>query len=277
MQPTNQYKRQHYVAQFYLRNFASDQNKKKVWTHTKSNGSDKEEKIRDVGQEHYFYALPQEAIDEYNKDSEKKVDKNVVETDMMGEIDRYSSDFLIPFLEDIKSSDVNRVLSPEEKQSLSLILAYQYLRTPKTRQAILKLNSIPKDKLSMQMESVVQIATLLNEDQKIVEQAIEELLTMDWVIFRNKTDLPFITSDHPIVQAPSNGIGFYYYPLDPSVLIALFDKKYREEHSSQLIVNRVSFVKDKNIVRYCNNLQYEQCVDYIFSHIKFDKNLITQE
>lgn len=195
---------------------------------------------------------------------------------MMGVIDRYSSDFLKPFLEDVKNNGNNKFLSIQEKQSLSFILAYQYLRTPKARKAILKLNNISKDQLSMPMESAIQIATLLNEDQKVVEQASQHLLNMDWVIFQNKTDLSFITSDHPIVQSPNSGIDFYYYPLDPNVLIALFDKKYRLALESELVENRVSSVTDENIIRYCNTFQYEQCVNYIFSDIKFNKNLITE-
>lgn len=268
MEPKNKNKRQHYVPQFYLREFSCDIKKKKIWVHNKNNNKSKRDQIREVGQENFFYELPEEFINSYNHTTTKNVDKYIVETQMMGKIDKDGVDFLRPFLRDIHSRGFDKVVSAEEKEKLYNLMAYQYLRTKKARSAISLLQNTQKLKDSY--INTLYLHTILKDNQKIVRQAVQYFFNMDLVIFINKTSKPLITSDHPVVQSKV----FYYYPLTPFVLIALFDKGYRGKYNSSSIANRVSTISEEYIVSYCNSFQYNQCVENVFSNNIFTDSLI---
>jgi hypothetical protein len=55
------YVRQHYVPQFYLKYFCSDNRKQMIFCYDKLKNKSYPRKIKDVAQENFFYALDEEA------------------------------------------------------------------------------------------------------------------------------------------------------------------------------------------------------------------------
>ncbi len=147
--------------------------------------------------------------------------------------------------------------SEEEKTLLALFIAIQMIRTKATREEIGEIiektyqtllykqqmkipDPLPKEAFQVQAsEEFIKLqhsAMLLDEDNAV--ETAEILLNHIWVVYVNKTDTPFYTSDNPIVRIPnkrdkymthsgltSEGIEIAF-PISPKLLLVMYDKKW---------------------------------------------------
>lgn len=186
-----------------------------------------------------------------------------------------------------------RPFSENEKALLSFFLAIQSIRTRTYRDTMKQIiekfyetfaykqqmnntDALPKkcfkatvgdDFIKLQHSSM-----LLDED--IAISFAETLMNHIWVMYVNKTDHPFYTSDNPISTIPhkhdkymsyggfaSDGVEVVF-PLSPDLLIAMYEKKWH----SKFYQDRTFFpIYDKELVDYFNRAQVVNSFRCVYS------------
>ena len=85
------------------------------------------------------------------------------------------------------------------------------------------------------------------------------------IIYENKTVIPFITGDTPIVIIPNSNdhLTIYYYPISPKIAVCLGVSNVR-----QLEENRNIIMEESCRVIELNNILYKNCVNEVYSNSK---------
>ena len=234
---------QHYVPQFYLKHFSYENKKGKKCIDVLDldlNKTLKKQRIENVASENYFYDID---LEHYLKDTSsfKKIiisiflkfifgikfklssfkRLNIVEH-KLGNIESKASPILVELIDKANGYTLWEIencylISDENKLYLSLYLAIQFLRTPKTRQTIYEVNTYLKPKLIKEFHyresgEILELNDLIEEINKenIKQQHLDffhdnssnEMANVfykhSWIFYKNTTDVDFITSDSPI-------------------------------------------------------------------------------
>lgn len=275
--------KQHYVPQFYLKNFSSRKTVKGK-KHYSINCFDKElgtnyvAKIKNIAQEKFFY-------EETGRSLEKEI----------SEIESACS----KVLKDLISSKNEKLLEVDKERSIiSLFLALQFIRTKEVREMI--------------KESVSEIKTFLYEDrEKLPESWINQLeqnnedygkllhinhfkhileysemfFSKKWCFIINSTESSFWTSDNPLVKFNPLNFGYtgiqskgikLFFPLTSKIGLCLLDPEYYKS------ITQFQKIKSSNInhnilevekyhmkldieVNFHNSLQAKQSTRHVFS------------
>ena len=187
-----------------------------------------------------------------------------------------------------------KALSSEEKVSLSLFIAIQIIRTKSFRENIKNIteklyqqiayilqaqeeNAVSKDEIRVTAnDDYVKLehsSMILNEEMAI--DVAKTLLNHIWVMYVNKTDVPFYTSDNPVALIPhkhdkymsyaglkSEGIEIAF-PVSPDLLIGIYD----EEVYKDLFVDRQFLRLDSpQDAEYFNRAQVFSSLRCVFSN-----------
>ncbi len=242
----------------------------------------------------------------------KIMNPKYIEKDFFSKIERAYSDLLKSIIS--KSYNGNdwvikncHPFSSDEKSYLSFFIAIQVVRT-KTYREIIKqtiekgykaliykqLNNsetpIPKDSFSINVSDdfvkLQHAQTILDED--VLVDLAETISDHIWVMYVNKTIMPFYTSDNPVLTIPhkkdkyisysgfaSEGIEIVF-PITPKLLIAMYDKNTYSKYYTDL-----SFIALTNtdMIEYFNRVQVERSFRCIFSStndFEFAKQLCHQ-
>lgn len=272
--------KQHYVPQFYFRNFAENE---RVCAYN----IDNEEgypptPISNICYENHFYG--DSDVEEILSKLESEL-ANVVHTVVKGQS-----------LNDI-SSDSN------SKFYLDLFLTHTYSRTKAARE---ESSELTQEFLELMTKVGVEAGEL---DKDVLEQvrngdirlkgpdhAQRQLASLygpiyfsdlDRVLIRNHTSLDFITSDHPVVfdnrrfkdEVELGTTGFssmglqVFCPLSNSLLILLYDpESYLIEANEQNIVDTDS----ERMVEGLNKLQLLNCLENCYYRNETDKELVDE-
>lgn len=187
-----------------------------------------------------------------------------------------------------------KAFSDEEKINLSLYLAIQILRTKASRDSIKELT----EKLSQRMLDValksdegehpnekyevsalpeyvkLEHSLLMLDDQEILHLA-EVLCNHIWVMYVNKTQIPFYTSDNPVARIPHKREGELYrsgfasegieisFPITPNLLLGLYDEKtYGVLYSDRQYIS----IDSNDEVQYFNKAQILSSTRFVFSN-----------
>ena len=235
---TNISKTQHYVPQFYLKNFSQRNNKIHVFS--KQDNKQFCSNVSKVANEKYFYGIPD--VPKKSKTFEKLTEaqrKQEIE-EFLSRIDDNSSKALSEFLEQVKSCRL-KIFSLESnyenmslglleiderlRYDLSIFFALQDLRTREYREStrqfydgsltrllrrkikyensdeIKKLKINPKDlKITHTDDAIsfLHFRSLLNKEHILGLSNI--LFNRKWVVGVNNTNIPLFTSDHPLIK-----------------------------------------------------------------------------
>lgn len=187
-------------------------------------------------------------------------------------------------------------LSEEEKLILSVFLAIQIIRTKAYRDTLNQIvektyevlaykqqmydaQALPKECFQVEANKdfiKLQHSSMLMDEGVIFEMA-EELAKHIWVVYVNKTDQPFYTSDNPVCTIPhkfdrfiSHG-GFssegveVVFPLSPNLLLAMYEEKW---HSNMYTDRTFIPLDDKVLVDFYNRAQVINCHRSIYSQKK---------
>lgn len=183
--------------------------------------------------------------------------------------------------------------SENEKTLLSFFLAIQSVRTRAYRdtikqtfekmyetlaykQQMKEVDAIPKEYFKVNAnEDFIKLehcGMLL--DEEIAIHFAETLMNHIWVMYVNKTDQPFYTSDNPISTIPhkhdkyisyggfaSDGVEVVF-PLSPNLLIAMYEKKW---HSKSYKDRTFIPIYNKEIVDYYNYAQVVNSFRCVYS------------
>lgn len=208
------------------------------------------------------------------------------------------SDLLQKFIS--KSYDGNNwvikncnICSEIEKEYMALFIAIQIIRTKSFRATLgdtfaqfyqtlaYKLqmnneNALPKEAFEVEANEdfvKLQHSTMILDEEMAVEIA-ETLCNHIWVIYVNKTDYPFYTSDNPVATIPhkrdeymsygglaSEGVEIVF-PISPKLLLAMYEKEtYKDKIQDRKYIELSSKVQ----IDYYNCQQVYHSYRCVFS------------
>jgi len=260
-------KRQHYVPQFYLREFARERKgKPQVFCFDKKKAVSFLTAVDNVAAESYFYDIGEE------QGAEK------VFSELEGRMSK-SYKFLL------ESSDVGD-LPANVKVAISVMIATQHLRTKDFREVIKESSEyvlrLAKQKGVSKDDSTLRIIAGLAQEEiakryqfTLMEKSITEfalsLIQMKWVLFVNNTDIPFWCSDNPFTYSNTlaydryDGLGFErlgsqtHFPLSPKPSLEIVDPIMYAFYPSKI------YIDNKENIIFNNHLQVKNSKRYIFS------------
>jgi hypothetical protein len=271
-------KNQHFVPRSYLKYFADSQ--EQVYVFDKEKQKPFKANVKNVASQRFFYDLPLELLPEAEQLLE---DPQIIEHFFSNKIEG-------PFLRILNSIRARFVMSmnpykitaitPQEKNQLSILLTYQYIRTRDFRETLLDgqqlVMQVLTDKLaSFEIEGYEpgSITVIRNKDYDSVKHAqfmfnpdsVHEFVKIFnnhiWIILVNNTDLPFFTSDTPLVKKghfgehgiTSSGIEINF-PISNRLCLSIIDREAFKE-LGYFKENRFMKLVDKEHVKYLNWLQ----------------------
>lgn len=295
--------KEHYVPQRYLRHFA---NGNKFFVFDKEKAQKRPGNVSDYACERFFYDIDFNKLKadfkesnpkcEYDPEMEKLIEEideqhvehwfgENVETWLFDPLDKILVSYSMgnpKYLEQIN------VLDNVEMDFISLYLAIQMMRTKEMRESIsemyerlplLLMKKKAKTKEEKELLDSVKLE-LKNEDYKKVLQSqflmdpeiaadiAERLRDKIWMIGYNRTEIPFFTSDNPVVKYGHNGRNGLNskgteicFPISPKLILILKDPEvfwYENDLYNHF------FEVHEDEVKFYNELQVQQSYRYIF-------------
>jgi len=269
-------KNQHYVPQYYLKNFADSQKRgaSHIWVFDKFNQNTFSTIVRNVASQRYFYDISKELV---NVQDEQWIEKFLADFDgesnkLVGRVFKKIEN--LRKKSDEKTYSIN-VITPSIKKNLSYLLAFQYLRTREFRDLFSELfeksfSSILEVMLKAQSPGKIhEIRGKFNDEYLPIYQGnqifksfknISEIIcTYIWTIGINTTDQPLFTSDNPVVKQAhleSNAFGSpgieIAFPLSPQTILIIFENTHFSKESP--LDNKLCLLS-LEAVNYYNRLQ----------------------
>lgn len=189
-----------------------------------------------------------------------------------------------------------RPFSEDEKIYLSLLIAVQSIRTRAYRDTMKQMvektyetlaykqqmkdeGALPKEafKVKANDDFIKLQHSEMMLDEEIAIHLAETLMGHIWVMYVNKTDHPFYTSDNPVLTIPhkrdkymsyggyaSDGVEVVF-PISPNLLIAMYEKK---RHSNHYEDRTFIPIYDKDIIDYYNGVQVVHSFRCVFSQVE---------
>lgn len=278
-------KRQHYVPQFYLRNFKGDSSENLINCFNIETKKPYRTTIGKVAQMKYFY----------------ESSKNNLEY-QLSLIEKESSKYIGNLVKNKKYKYLNNL---NIRANLSYFMSLQFIRTNDKREWIKNHSYELKDEISQEVEIPSKFQKLFDElpsDDHVKNWHLEYIESFSskffkyfyykkWILIKNKTNLNFWTSDNPIsIWNPINppGLGrkgsFIFFPLSPRLCICLADpfhfSNLNQSRTSSIGTNilKATSFKFKDEVDVINNnlIEADSCNMNVFSkdcdfEILFDK------
>lgn len=310
-------KNQHYVPRSYLKNFANE--KGQLWVYDKERDAVFRSNITNVASQRYFYDIPFEEIFKVISENEKKelkeeLSKFGIDTtnDDYKKIEQGIEDFFSmeiegPYkilLENIRSRYVlnpdplfSEALTLEERHALSLLIAYQIVRSKEFREGLIETQNgamqAVVDRLAKMQDKNYEYGSVsvkkehefpsIEHAQFILGDFPYELAHLlanhCWVVGVNQTTMPFYTSDNPVIKVShkrhplipyegynSEGIEIAL-PISQKHILIMYERTYHKKWSE--MENLFVPLIDVQNVMYYNSLQVYQSNRQIYCQ---DKN-----
>lgn len=286
-------KQDHFVQQRYLKYFSFGSERTHIFAYDKDKDEVQRPAINRTACERGFYDID---LAKYHSEVEKneyRINKSVLQdlmqlTNIIKSADDLLTNYIEPIFDEIENviqRHSSRMLMPnpsaiesaESKARISYYIAYQYIRTRRFREWLVEKISTKdvveelgyEELLGMpkQTRKILHTMTLLNNE--LLEHIANTINEGIWIFGTNRTDEPFITSDHPVVVKQGMSaktifadVGGIVYPLTPKLVLVIYPPTSKD--IKDLKGNEFYSVKNKG-VDYFNGLQKEQAGKYIYS------------
>lgn len=290
--------KQHYVPRCYLRQFSD--NPKSIYTYDKVCSKSYRASLMSVCCEEDMYSLSDSYIKDCNENNGGNLNKLSIEHEHFSDFVEPNLSKLLKDIDVIKNewmTDKDHYrLSFFEKKEIALHLVTQFFRLPDLKKATvddyLRLDrasvdmfkhilakqyndeSFEKLKIDFKCEEPALHANLTYLDTDILMSFADVIANNIW-IFQVSQNADFYTSDFPIVVVPHvkaarplyMGLAQYggelTYPISPSLLLTVFDRKY----FASMVGDDGVFVKavDKEVRRQ-NIVRYLYAKRHVFSY-----------
>jgi hypothetical protein len=276
-------KKQHYIPQFLLRNFATGPRKHaRVWVLDKRDKSVRPASVRDVAHENRFYEIGDPSGHRLGLE------------DLLAHNDSNSARVIGTVL---RSESL--VLPEEDKLRLSLFVACQMCRTPKVRKDLENLFQMIVEKWGPDIRANGDNRPASEygpDDAKLVSLAVVErdvpefaalLLSHIWCLTEAPRDHPFVISDCPVVRynmidQPYRGnLGLkspgieVYLPISPRYCVHIVSPVYADllsqterlgVRSAKASGTGMSYPIEPESVEFVNSLQVIWAERFVFAH-----------
>lgn len=295
--------KEHYVPQRYLRYFA---NGNKFFVYDKEKTQKRPGNVSDYACERFFYDVDFEALKQDKlaeepdfkfapeiEEAMKTIDiqhiehwfGNNVETWLFNPISKITSTYVMA---NPNMMDELLVLSEDDMNYISLYLATQAIRSKEFRENIKEMyEKLPlffmrkwgkaeerkladSIKLEIKNENYLKLlhAQYLMDENTMSDFALR-FRNKIWMIGYNQTDIPFVSSDNPIVKyghlgmsgINSRGIEIAF-PISPKLILILYDLDMFDIFTR---FHNHFYKLNSEEVKYYNSLQVQQSYRYVFS------------
>jgi len=289
----NKTKIQHYVPQVYLRYFASSD--EKIYIFDKKKLQTRFQHIKHAACQNYFYDIDFDTLVEESKDElgeftdeeieeMKKIDEQYLEKFFSKTIEMSLPKFFDKILASFNFIQRDKyhktqILTKNQKFEFSFLISFQLLRTKEFRNTInqayltfietllKKFHNLSLEGVLMEirkeLESLHHAAFLMNNE--FIEQIANIINNYIWIFGINRTEIPFYTSDNPIVKNGHADKSFYgnaglaskgveiAYPINSKLILLIREKSYFSNFKD----NNLKFyeLNNKENIKYFNSLQ----------------------
>jgi len=305
-------KQEHYVPRCYLKNF--ENKNKRIYAFDKRLGVCRKQMITNVAAENHFYDVDInefvniDGLDPLEREDLKiklmnnlnaksweeavaRFDRQYMEK-RMSAMEFNFEQFLKKIINNLKSGNVIS-LSDEEKKEMSLYIAIQYQRTRTIRNnfediimgtinALVKKESSFKGQIMLENESYILVKKyikclhlMMMSDGITIKEIADTLYNHVWTFHINKTNIPFYTSDSPVVPIPhffnpymscsgleSPGIEVVF-PISTNLLLSMYDEN--DEQNQNRIDKSTDFITKEEDIKFYNNYQLYYSNRCVFS------------
>lgn len=229
-------KKQHYVPQFYLREFSN--NKRQIWVFDKKTQRSFQTNISNVASESGFYDLPSTGITR---------DDNQVVENALSEIEGGCRNAIRDLVTEADSKHYFTPGPSERNKGVALFLYLQVVRTSGFRNSYQHLMSeiasklgVPPEQVSLGSEMIALEHAALMFSSPLLEQLLWVFLDHMWLMSLNENPQPLMTSDSPVCLVPKseppmnlgNGFGspgvVVQVPLSSRHLLTLYERSFYE-------------------------------------------------
>ncbi len=285
-------KKQHYVPQFYIKKFSS--NNENIYVYDKYLDKSFRSKIRNVAQSKFFYDIPEldkiTKIKQFVEKSFHNIERETAKTisNLINQLDKGT------FLE----------INIEDRKILAIFMVYQILRTEEARNSFVELeksfltqllnkeldlhNIEPSERkfeiiYTENQKKKVQMNLILRE-QKVIKPFSLGLARHIWILIKNNTKHKFYTSDNPITRQANikhpelSFLGYLSYgieitfPISSQYLIVLLERNYFNKlelwDSKSITITEHEDIKDFNLEQIRTSYRQIFCEEDNFDFAK---------
>lgn len=221
---------QHYVPRLHLRRFSTKPDGDSVYCFDKQNKRSFETSVGNTATENFFY------------DPKTKLEPEMEEflEDLEGRVTN-------PYDKMVENESLS-VLSEDNKEAVAEFLGVQMIRTRGERSSIQGIiegieEQVGRENMTEELKEEIDETkkedTLREMQNDLIKEAGGQfgdmLMKLDWHLFLNDSDLPYYTSDFPVVRHNELDFGPYgelglmnrgvqvYFPLTPWVMLAIIE------------------------------------------------------
>jgi Protein of unknown function (DUF4238) len=219
----NEPKLHHYVPRFYLKHFLDP--KQQLWVYDKAVDRVFRTTPNRIAAETQFYRLPELMGGAFDALSIEKA---------LSDLEFRASKVIARVVAEVSTlSGAKKVtVSDEERLILSEYLAAQHFRTLELRDLMLYLledAGLVEDSLSVEDQKAIHFQIL--SDSGLLEEFEESIYRAIWIFAKNESEIPLVTSDHPVCMKSSNnrmwikGVGplrdgsYLVFPITPKLIL----------------------------------------------------------
>lgn len=260
-------KRQHYVPQFYLRNFGPNENQ--IYVFDKIERKTFSSAIASVASDKFFYEwdVLNAIIGEQFLEKKFSAFEGLISATLKNLVSSLDND----------SFDG---ISDRVRFDLSEFVWYQMIRNPEGRIIGQQMNDelIRVLKESGSSEGLFEKYGLSESyDQKVehlkillsgnVADRVKNIARKIWIIVKNETSIDFYTSDNPVVHYTHREVHHLahemFYPLNSKYGILILYRDLFQEYEK--FENKILYLKNDEFITFYNTLQVSQSTRQIFS------------
>lgn len=296
---------QHYVPQVYLRYFASSD--EKIHIFDKVSLETRHQHIRHVACQSYFYDVNFKKLIEDNtnnlddfsdkeieilKDLDEQYLENFFSRTIENDLPKYFNNILAAYNLILPDKyEGTKVFNKKQKFILSILITFQILRTKEFRNTVnqlylsfvetilKKFHDFNLDGIKMEvkkeLESLFHSSFIMNNE--LIEEIANIINNHIWIFGVNNTQIPFYTSDNPIVKKGHLENSFYSnsglaskgveiaYPINSKIILLMFEKTYFNHFRDRNL--KFYKMKDEKKIKYYNSLQVFESNRQVFCKI----------
>ena len=295
-------KNQHYVPEFYLKNWTIE-GKNQIYVYDKKTKKSFLTNVNNVASERYFYdidfsgILKKEDLIEYGLpmcDIEHLDDGQYIENYFANEIEGDFQNRISRIIERVSRMnnwELNNCyfVNQADKLTLSYHLAIQFIRVKSLRsrfaeesdcieQILQDMGANPNtiEKYTVQDKHLPYLHAKMIQNRHSISELTYAFNDLTWSLFLNRTEQPFFTSDCPIgtqehIHHPflsmrglrCKGVEAFF-PLNPNIMLSMVDGDYHTHMKAN--ERRICDNCRTENVAYYNSLQCYESERYIFSN-----------
>lgn len=261
----NKVKKQHFVPQFYLKNFTDS--KHRIYVFDLVKGESFSTSTKNIAHQEYFYDY--EPLDRFTGI------KQTIEKALAGSESK-AAEMLRKLSALLEANDLSSLTESDYRELADHILT-QHKRTPEHRMLTTQLIEKQRQlKAKGASDEVIKELALEGETydpqfQQIYELTdsqvlndIEGLCDQYWVFWSNKTQHNFYTSDHPVVGHFDTEERFeIYFSITPKFSISIFFKHHFPHFASKH--QKINELQDPELVKFYNKVMVMYCGRQVYN------------